>query len=306
MPEALTWQPTSVIAEYVVAEERRLSKQDEKLRLRRRLQDQAVDMAAKNRWEEAIEANKHLINLGEDADTFNRLGKAYFEIGKFADARDAYQNALRINPANTIARKNIERLSDLLARSATASAPVRTTRQLVDLRLFITETGKTALTTLVDVPRNAIVDAVVTGEKVELKLDGRNVLVLDANGNTIGRVEPKLAQRLSELMTGGNRYAAAVAQTNNHQLRVLIREAYQDPSQRGRVSFPGKLGESALHGGYFASARYDEYGDEMMDDDDSIDAREEVEEETFGGEEEELGLDDIEQDIGEEEDMNEE
>ena len=51
-------------------------------------------------------------------------------------------------------------------------------------------------------------------------------------------------------------------------LRVLIREAYQDPSQRGRVSFPGKLGESALHGGYFAAARYDEYGDDMLDDDD--------------------------------------
>ena len=168
-----------------------MSKQDEKLRLRRRLQDQAVEMAAKNRWEEAIETNQHLISLGEDADTFNRLGKAYFEIGKFPDAREAYQNALRLNPANTIARKNIERLSDLMARSATA--PVRTTRQLVDLRLFITETGKTALTTLVDVPRNAIVDAVVTGEKVELKLDGRNVLILDATGKTIGRVEPKLA-----------------------------------------------------------------------------------------------------------------
>jgi tetratricopeptide (TPR) repeat protein len=281
-----------------------LTKQDEKLRLRRRLQDQAVDFAAKNRWEEAVETNLHLNNLGEDADTFNRLGKAYFELGKLSEAREAYQNALRINPTNSIARKNVERLNDLLSRSA--SAPVRTTRQLVDLRLFITETGKTALTTLVDVPRSAVVDAVVTGEKVDLRLDGRNVLILDASGNVIGRVEPKLAQRLSELMTGGNRYAAAVAQTNNHQLRVLIREVYQDPSQRGRVSFPGKLGESALHGGYFASARYDEYGDDLLEDEDGLDVREEVEEEAFGGEEEELGLDDIEQDLGEEEDMNEE
>src|SRR5690242_4467838 len=131
-------------------------------------------MAAKNRWEEAVETNLHLNNLGEDADTFNRLGKAYFELGKFAEARDAYQNALRINPANSIARKNVERLDDLLAR--TVSAPVRTTRQLVDLRLFITETGKTALTTLVDVPRGAVSDAIVTGEKVDLRLEGRTVL----------------------------------------------------------------------------------------------------------------------------------
>jgi hypothetical protein len=61
-----------------------------------------------------------------------------------------------------------------------------------------------------------------------------------------------------------------------------------------------------LRGGYFASARYDEYGEDLMEDDDTLDSREEVEEESFSGEEEELGLDDIEQDIGEEEDSNEE
>jgi len=43
---------------------------------------QAVEMAAKNRWEEAIEANMHLINLGEDADTtgaiVGQLAGAYY------------------------------------------------------------------------------------------------------------------------------------------------------------------------------------------------------------------------------------
>lgn len=283
-----------------------MTKQDEKLRLRRRLQDQAVDLAAKNRWDEAAEINRQMIGLGEDTDTYNRLGKAYFELGRLGDARDAYQQTLRLNSTNTIARKNIERLQELLSRTNEATAPVKTTRQLVDLRLFITETGKTALTTLGDVPRTSLIDLVVTGEKVDLRMEGRNVLVFDADGNLIGRLEPKLAQRLSELMAGGNRYAAAIAQTNNHQLRVLIREIYQDPSQRGRVSFPGKLGESALRGGYVATARYDEYGEDLLEDDDGGDDREEVEEETFGGDEEELGLDDIEQDIGEEEDVSEE
>jgi hypothetical protein len=276
-----------------------LTKQDEKLRLRRRLQDQAVELAEKNRWEEAVETNRHLIGLGEDADADNRLGKAYFELGRLAEARDTYQQSLRLNPNNTIAQKNLTRLQELLARSSEAAAPPRTSRQLVDLRLFITETGKTCLTTLVDVPRSTIVDSIVTGEKVDLRLEGRNVLVLDAEGNLIGRLEPKLAQRLSELMAGGNRYAAAVAHVNGHQLRVLIRETYQDPSQRGRVSFPGKLGESALRGGYIATARYDEYGeDSLEEEEEGIDEREEVEEEAFGADEEELGLDDIEQDIG--------
>jgi len=284
-----------------------LTKQDEKLRLRRRLQDQAVEMAAKSRWQEAVETNRHLLSLGEDADTYNRLGKAQFELGQLSDARDTYQQALRLNPSNTIAKKNLARIQELLGRSGDMSPPARTTRQLVDLRLFITETGKTALTTLVDVPRSPVAEAIVTGEKVELRLEGRNVLVIDADGNTIGRLEPKLAQRLNELMAGGNRYAAAVAQVSGSQLRILIRETYQDPSQRGRISFPGKLGEGALVGGYVATARYDEYGEDLLDEEDEgIEEREEIEEETFGADEEELGLDDIEQDIGEEEDTNEE
>lgn len=283
-----------------------MTKQDEKLRLRRRLQDQAVDMATKSRWEEAVDLNRQIISLGEDADVYNRIGKAYFELGRLVEARDAYRHALRFNASNTIARKNLDRLEGLLAHVAEIQSPIKTTRQLVDLRLFITETGKTALTTLIDVPNNPTVDAIVTGEKVDFRPDGRNMLAIDVDGNVIGRLEPKLAQRLSELIAGGNRYAAAIAQTNGHQLRVLIREVYQSPDQRGRVSFPGKLGEGAQRAGYVTTTRYDEYGEELLEEEDISDDREEIEEETFGGDEEELGLDDIEQDIGEEEDVSEE
>jgi tetratricopeptide (TPR) repeat protein len=282
-----------------------LSKQDEKLRLRRRLQSQAVDFAARNRWQEAVDVNLQIMTLGEDTDTLNRLGKAYFELGQLPEARDAYQRALKLTPNNPIARKNVERIEDLLGRSAVAAAPSKSDRQLVDLRLFITETGKTALTTPIDVPRTPALGAIVTGEKVELRLDGRNVVIYDADGTMIGRIEPKLAQRLSELMAGGNRYIAAVAQMHGHQLRILIREVYQDPSQRGRVSFPGKLSEGAMRG-YLTGAQYDEFGEDMLEEDEAADDREETEEEVFSNEEEELGLDDIEQDIGEEEDMNEE
>jgi tetratricopeptide (TPR) repeat protein len=286
-------------------EESSLTKQDDKARARRRLQSQAVEMAAKNRWEEAIEINQQMLAHDEDADTLNRLGKAYFEVGRLADARDSYQKALRLTPNNPIARKNLERLEDLISRSGD-TITIKTGRQLVDLRLFVTEIGKTALTTLVDVRRTPALNAIVTGERVELRMDGRQVSVWDTEGNLLGYLEPKLAQRLSELMAGGNRYAAVVAQTNSHHTRILIRESYQDPSQRGRVSFPGKLSESALRGGFISGAAYDDYADEMLDDDDSGSDREEVEEESFSGEEEDLGLDDIEQDIPDDDDMNEE
>jgi hypothetical protein len=281
-----------------------LTRQDDKLRARRRLQNQAVDLAAKNRWEEAAELNRQILELGEDADTHNRLGKAFFELGRLEEARECYRSALRLTPNNPIARKNVERLDDLIARGATLQS--RAGRELVDLRLFITEIGKTALTSLVDISRRSGSPSVVTGEKVDLHVDGRHVNIVDVSGHIIGRLEPKLAQRLVELIEGGNRYTAAIAYVGTTQIRVLLRETFQAPALRDRVSFPGKLSEGVLRGGFIAGATYEDYAEEMIEDDDGGDDRDDRDEEVFGNEEEDLGLEEIEQDIGEEEDLGEE
>jgi hypothetical protein len=86
-------------------------------------------------------------------------------------------------------------------------------------------------------------------------------------------------------------------------VRLLIRETYQDPSQRNRISFPGKLGEGAT---YVSSLRYEEYED-VLEDDDGGDDDSALEEEYAGGdEEEELGLEEIDQDMGDEDENMEE
>lgn len=218
-----------------------MSRQDEKQRMRRRLQENAIELAAHNRWQEAAEVNQKILTLGEDPDTYNRLAKAYMELGHYSEAHDTYHQTLRLNPTNTIARKSLARLDALLARGIESMPSAKRARQQVDMRLFITETGRTAVTTLVDVPRNSAVDALVTGERMEFHVQGRNVFVVDADGNTVGRLAPKIGQRLAELISGGNQYIAAIAQSDPRQVRLLIRETYQDPSQHGRISFPGKL-----------------------------------------------------------------
>ncbi len=277
-----------------------MSKQDEKMRIRRRLQEKAIELAALNRWQEAVELNRQLLRVSEDAETYNRLGKALFELGKYAESHRAYQEALRLNASNPIARKNVARLESLLARGITEAPVNRSTRQQIDMRMFITETGRTALTALVDVQRGPAVDALITGEKVELRVDGKMVYVLDLDGNLIGRVEPKLSQRLVELINGGNRYLAAVVQSDSRNVRILIREIYQDPSQRGRVSFPGKLGEGAT---VLSSFRFDEYED-VLDEEELVEEPEALDEDFIGGdEEEEIGLDEIDQDIADDEEQ---
>lgn len=269
-----------------------MTRQDDKTRLRNRLIEQAVSEAAHNQWDIAAELNQKALELGEDAETYNRLGKAYNESNRYHEAMEAYQNTLRIAPSNVIARRNIARLEPMMSADADALSSGRS-RELVDLRLFISETGKTGITSLTNT--DASVGArLSSGERVEIRQEGRLLNVYTGDGVLIGRVEPKLAQRVSELMAGGNKYAAAVAHVNGGQIRIVIRETVQHPSLRKKISFPGKLsGDMGSFRPYVRdyTLRYDfESDDEDVDDDTDEDEDED--------DLDEVSLDDVE---GEEE-----
>ena len=280
-----------------------MARQDEKQRIRRKLQEKAIELAAMNRWDEAADTNRQILQLGEDPDTYNRLGKALMEQGQYTEAHDAYQHTLRLTPTNSIARKNVARLDALIARGFESGQANRKPRQQVDLRMFITETGRTAITALIDVPRSPAVEALVTGEKMNFRVDGKTVFVVDADGTVVGRLEPKLGQRLAELINGGNRYLAAIAQSDPRIVRLLIRETYQDPSQRNRISFPGKLGEGAT---YVSGLRYEEYEDLLEEAEEGDEGEADSEEYIGAEEEEELGLEEIDQEISDEDENIEE
>lgn len=280
-----------------------MARQDEKQRIRRKLQEKAIELAAMNRWDEAADTNRQILQLGEDPDTYNRLGKALMEQGQYTEAHDAYQHTLRLTPTNSIARKNVARLDALIARGFESGQANRKPRQQVDLRMFITETGRTAITALIDVPRSPAVEALVTGEKMDFRVDGKTVFVVDADGTVVGRLEPKLGQRLAELINGGNRYLAAIAQSDPRIVRLLIRETYQDPSQRNRISFPGKLGEGAT---YVSGLRYEEYEDLLEEAEEGDEGEADSEEYIGAEEEEELGLEEIDQEISDEDENIEE
>ncbi|MGD0766548.1 MAG: tetratricopeptide repeat protein, partial [Dehalococcoidia bacterium] len=83
----------------------------ETTRLRRQRIEQAIQLALESRWREAAAVNRSIISLfPSDVDAFNRLGKALMEMGEYEEARIAYQKTLEMEPANSIARKNLGRL----------------------------------------------------------------------------------------------------------------------------------------------------------------------------------------------------
>ena len=73
-----------------------------------------------------------------------------------------------------------------------------------------------------------------------MKIDGSSLIVGNSRGEYLGQVEPKHEQRLIKLMEGGNKYTAAIINSAEEAVTVIIREVYQHPSQAGRLSFPLK------------------------------------------------------------------
>lgn len=204
--------------------------------LRQRRSKQAVELAMQGRWREAVAVNKSLVeDFPTDVSAYNRLGRAYVEVGEFAHAWEAYRRALELDPYNTIARKNLDRLSRL--KEAVNGSPGAS--HLEPLH-FIEETGKAGVVSLYHLGTPEVVAKMVAGDAVYLKAQGNGLVVENGGGEYLGRVDPRHAQRLVKLMMGGNEYTAAVVSSAEDTASIIIREVYQHPSQAERLSFPAK------------------------------------------------------------------
>jgi tetratricopeptide (TPR) repeat protein len=214
-----------------------MTHEDERqLRIRQQRSKEAIDLAMQARWQEAVTINKDIVkDYPEDVDAYNRLGRAYLELGQYKEARAAYESTVKLDPYNAIAGRNIRRLNDI---KETGRVKVETTK--VEPQQFIEEIGKAGVVALNDLAPKEKRARVVAGDRVNLKPSGSILTVESSRGEYIGRVEPKHAQRLSRLMQGGNQYSATVIRSTAETMTVMIRETLQHPSQAGKLSFPPK------------------------------------------------------------------
>jgi len=215
-------------------------REEDKARLRRKASQEAISLAMQSRWQEAVAVNQGIIELfPTDIDAYNRLGRAFMELGEFAKAKEAYGQALGLDPYNSIAQKNLQRLS-LLSESQVS---VKEERREVSPNLFIGEMGKAGVVNLQNLAPREVLARMAAGNQVQLKVKGQQLIVENDDGEYLGLVEPPHGFRLARLIEGGNKYTAAIVSINNDSARVIIREIFQHPSQIGRLSFPVKAVE---------------------------------------------------------------
>jgi len=205
-------------------------------RIKRQLAEQAIAQAAGGQWSDAADTNRKLLEMGAEADAENRLAKALWELGELGSAREHYQAALALDPTNRIAERNIDRLRTLLVAAGEKTVPAADGSK-APVRIFVEETGKTGFAHLLDLPDAKKLAQVNPGDTVELKPEA-NRLIAMSNGMRIGVVDPRVAARLLKLIADGNKYLAGVTSLGAQDVRIIIREIYQDPRNYGKVSFP--------------------------------------------------------------------
>ena len=239
--------------------------------------ERAIALALRNKWAEAAEVNRAILEeTSDDVDALNRLAKALLELGEMDEARDSLNRVVDLAPSNIIAQRNFERLARTEADKTAQTMPTNPGTTF-SLDIFMEEAGKSTTTSLIDTGDPAVFQRLTGGEQVELVRDESRLRVYSRRGDFLGRIAPRLARRLTELMDGGNEYAAAALHFADEEVRVIIREVHQDPSQAERPSFPPQRPDgfrpyvrsrSLAHYGLEESAieASDEAADETADD----------------------------------------
>lgn len=211
---------------------------EEQTRVKRAQVQRAQQLAAQGAWEEAVALNREILAATpNEVASLNRLGKALSELSRYHEAYETYSRALERDPTNQIARRNVQRLEPLKDQGV---VPTTSEHRRTQARqsIFIEEVGKTRVTELYDLAPNEQILQMNSGDRVELKVEEKQIVAYSEDGIRLGRLPARLALRLITLIKGGNRYGAAVTAAEPGTLRVIVRELYQHPSQVGRLSFP--------------------------------------------------------------------
>ncbi len=237
---------------------------------RKQLVIDARAAALAGNWVDAITINQQILERSpRDAEAYNRIGRAQLEQGNYAAATDAYTQALKADKANIIARRNLQRL-DLLRK---APSSVHTSAAaLPKTAVFIEEVGRTWVSELVAQLELESLALISPGEQLKLEVAAGVLYVSNSEGQRLGQIDAKTAERVIQLMQNGNQYEVYALGISSRSLRVILRETYRDPRNGNLVSFPRQISATRAYLRERDSLRArDESEFILLDDDDDID-----------------------------------
>jgi len=194
------------------------------------MSQEAIKAALANDWERALKLNEGLLKkYPDDINIMNRLARSLGETGKVSQARKLYQDVLKLDPYNSIAEKNLHRLSTL--RRFGRDENKNNANQL-RADVFLEEPGKTIVVSLTDTAMSKILADLQTGDNVNLVPHRNDVTVVSSDKQRIGKVEAGIAKTISSNIRAGSKFDAfiksivikSVSHKEDSEVTIFVRE----------------------------------------------------------------------------------
>ena len=196
--------------------------------------NQAIQTALAGDWTAAISINKKILDeRPSDVEALNRLALAYMILGKSKNAKDTYQKVLIIDPLNSIALKNLQKL---------INTPKNKEENIIIQvnNIFLEETGKTKVIELINLAQPEILLTLRTGQSVDLSIKRLKVFISQGR-KYIGVLPDDIGKRLIRFINGGNKYEAYVKSATHQNVAIFIRELKKVSRFKDQASFLHQL-----------------------------------------------------------------
>ncbi|OGK18107.1 hypothetical protein A3D80_02150 [Candidatus Roizmanbacteria bacterium RIFCSPHIGHO2_02_FULL_40_13b] len=208
-----------------------------------KLHEKANDAALVGDFILAIKLNQDIIReTPGDSDAYLRLGFAYLQTGDFISSKQAYRQALKIEPMNQIARNNLDKIKILEKDTDNTSllaseGPVHS----VNPNLFLNVLGKTKEVTLVNIGQADVLAKLKIGELVEFKIKKRRVEVRDTNNEYIGALPDDISKRLIFFLEADSSFLVYIKAASKNYVDIFIKEEKKGAKVRGFATFPKNI-----------------------------------------------------------------
>lgn len=199
------------------------------------LSQKAIESALSSKWDEALKINKKIIkNEPQNVDALNRQARAYMELGKINLAKKYYCEALKFDPYNPIATKNIKIIKSFKSNGQNFVSWGDTK---LSPSLFLQEPGKTKIVNLLKVAEPQKLSQVFCGMQVEMIIKNRKITITDSNGNYLGVLPDDICHHLLRLIKGGNKYQLFIKSIRVNGLSLIIKEIFRSKRFKNQPSF---------------------------------------------------------------------
>lgn len=203
------------------------------------LEQQAIDSAIQNKWDEAIDTNKKILKLDKkNADSYLRLAFAYLQSNKIILAKKYYQLALKLQPGNHSIIENLERIKFLQLRRNQLS---KNKTVNLDPNLFLETPGKTRSIILVNPGQKNILAQLTIGSQVFLIPKKRKIEVRTQNKEYIGSLPDDISKRLTIFIKAGSEFSIYIKDSNLTRVVVFVREERKGKKVMKYTSFPTNI-----------------------------------------------------------------